>query len=85
MLDFKKMNGNTDTNTLKDMKGLSNLKLNGSKNQGFKPTIVDDSAVNQSIFLEGNKINNNKILVKLRTIDEIIFVVNPGSVKWVPP
>ena len=56
------MNGKTDTNTLKDMKGLSNLKLNGSKNQGFKPTIVDDSAVNQSIFLEGNKINNKEII-----------------------
>ena len=40
------MNGKIDTNTPKDMKGLSNLKLNGSKNQGFKPTIVDDSAVN---------------------------------------
>jgi len=60
---------------------LSNLKLKGSKNQGFIPIIVDAKAKTGVTFFDGNNTNNNIVLANVNIKAEIIFVVRPGSVK----
>ena len=80
-LDSQKIKGSIDTKILSDINGLSNLKLKGSKNQGFMPITVDAKAKTGVTFFDGNSTNNNIVLAKVNIKAEIIFVVKPGSVK----
>ena len=64
---------------------MSNLKLKGSKNQGFIPITVEARPKTGVTFFDGNSTNNNIVLANVSIKAEIIFVVRPGSVKWAPP
>ena len=76
-----KINGMMETNILKVIKGLSNLKLNGSKNHGLIPIIVETDAVIKEIFLLGYKTNNKIKLAKVKKQADRIFEVKPSSVR----
>nr|QBS00185.1 hypothetical protein rgp30_0002 [Streptococcus thermophilus] len=60
---------------------MSNLKLKGSKNQGFIPITVEARAKAGVTFFYGNSTNNNIVLANVNMKAVIIFVVSPGSVK----
>ena len=77
----QKINGMMETNILKVIKGLSNLKLNGSKNHGLIPIIVETHAVMKEIFLLGYKTNNKIKLAKVKKQADRIFEVKPSSVR----
>ena len=73
------------TKTLSDINGLSNLKLKGSKNHGFKPSIVDEMANNGVTLFDGEMTNNTIKLDNERKKADIRFDVSPESVKCFPP